>query len=241
MRIPFARLTALLVLPFLLPACEDGSQMRGCPTLPSFDWRYLNLSLEQQTPGDCPVLIGRDSVRLEAGGVVNASQERDLRTALLAIRNSDGRVVGGVERPFESDPNGRWIAAVYTNYWAGTIPLLPDAARFQLYYANQQIGPFATVTITYTDQVRVSISGPGVVQSGSMATWTADIGSGQAPFTYYWYADGLEVGNGESYTAHIGASGWLDLRLDVFDADGHAGSTHDRILINECEPPILRC
>jgi hypothetical protein len=218
--------------------CGDmSSALGGCPTNYSFDWRTLNLGLEHQRPHSCPVLVGADPVRLEAGGVVDATNETSITRTVLAVQNRAGDVVGGRETAFRWNPENRWVAEVNASYQANTIRYTPDAARFQLYRGSTQ-GPSAIMTITYASQVMVNLLGPDAVVRGGSGTWHADVTSGTPPFQYYWYRDWNLVGYGSSYTADAGEGSLIDLRVDVFDAEGHAASATKQVSVHAAtEPP----
>ncbi|MEW5927550.1 MAG: hypothetical protein AB1941_08695 [Gemmatimonadota bacterium] len=121
-----------------------------------------------------------------------------------------------------------------TSYSAGGDNFSPDRAFFRLVHKGGTPGPDATMRITYTSAVSASISGPGAVNDGAQVTYSANVTTGQPPFTYRWYRGWELVGTGASYTDVWQGSGNVDLRLDVIDARGEADSDQRDIAISPC-------
>jgi hypothetical protein len=64
----------------------------------------------------------------------------------------------------------------------------------------------------------ISMGGPDAVQKNTSCTWTAYVSGGRAPYTYYWFRNGVLEGSAATYTK-ISQTGFT-LSLKVVDADG---------------------
>lgn len=223
-------------------AChDDGLGVHSCPTDFSMNWSFYDMRLEHTEPERCPVFITEPSTRLRTGGTVVDGGTRNFYADSLIIRNPRGEFQGGEVLEFFFDPDGRWITAHDVPYFAGTASLAPDKATYgMLAFLPGQSGslPWARMTITYTDAVVASISGPGAVSSGMTATWSASVTAGEPPFTYYWYQDWYLVGTESSYTTEVHGDGPMELRLDVYDARGEATSTLMQVWVSGCGTEI---
>lgn len=220
----------------LLPACHgDALGLHGCPTTYNSMWRTLEFDLEHTEPEDCPIYVPHSGAVRETGAVIVDRGNRDGQSSFLHVTDANGYTVAYVDDPFWWDAYDRWTAATYPSYSAGRVELRPDQAHYfvGLRYSSGTL-PEAWMTLTYTDRVLASISGPGMVSSGSGATYTAKVTTGSAPFRYRWYLDWDSVGSGSSYTTTFWEGGRSELRLDVIDSRGEAASTLKLVTINEC-------
>ncbi|HEX2078987.1 MAG TPA: hypothetical protein VHG08_14790 [Longimicrobium sp.] len=192
------------------------------------------MSVEHQEPTRCPVFIPEPGAIVQTGATVVDGSTRDFTENRLLIVTADGSPLRRKIAIFGYDQQNRWISAPYQDYPAGTAGLRPDQAYFDLTFRSGASGPTAQMSISYTDAVNASISGPSIVQPSGTYTWSASISSGLAPFRYRWYRDWELVGTGFSYTGLAGGDTTL-LRLDVIDARGEVDSHTKRILVNYCE------
>ncbi|HEX8691218.1 MAG TPA: hypothetical protein VF746_02160 [Longimicrobium sp.] len=235
------RTTAILVAGcaiVFLPAChDDGLGLHGCPTEYDQGWRFLQFELQHTDPSTCPVYLSSPGVTRTAGGVIVDPSPRDADVGTLQINDSRGIGVQTAVGDFQDAGNGTWEARLTLSYSAGRVDLKPDKATF-LAWLRSNVLAAADMTITYTDQVRVTIGGPGTVLSGSTATWTADVTAGEPPFTYRWYRDWELVGTEAAYSEEVGGEGRVELRLDVYDSRGEATSLSKSVYVTGCQQVI---
>jgi hypothetical protein len=238
-RIPQLLLAATCVV--ILGAChDDGLNNHSCPLSYSTDWGGHGLNVDHTEPDKCPVYIPEPGTIKTTGAIVFDGGAEEFESAFLDVKDFSGDNVGGPIRPdFQRTSEGRWAAPVYVDYKAGQDALAPDKANFQLVYKGVLPGPKATMTITYRSDVLVSISGPGVVASGTSETYRASPDGGEAPFTYEWYRDWELVSTSDSYTDIFDGDGSVFLRLDVIDARGMAASTFLDIWVSSCLPQVV--
>ena len=237
-RIPQLLLAATCVV--LLGAChEDGLNNHSCPLSYSTDWGGHGLKVDHTEPDGCPVYIPGPGTIKTTGATVFDGGAEEFESAFLSVKDFSGDIVGGPIRPdFRRTSDGRWAAPVYVDYRAGQDNLAPDKADVQLVYKGVLPGPKATMTITYTNDLSTSISGPGVVASGTSETYRASVKTGEAPFTYQWYREWDLVSTSDSYTGSFDTDGIVFLRLDVIDARGMAASTHVDVWVSSCLPQV---
>jgi hypothetical protein len=221
-----------------LPAChDDGLGLHGCPTSYNEGWQFLRFRLEHTDPATCPVYVSSAGVLRTAGGTVVDPSPRDADAATLQVVDANGVGLESTVSGFFETGGGEWEARLAVSYPAGRVDLKPDKATFLAWIGGNPLAA-ADMTITYTDQVRVTIGGPGTVLSGSTATWTADVTAGEPPFTYRWYRDWELVGTEAAYSEEVGGEGRVGLRLDVYDSRGEATSTSKSVYVTGCRQVI---
>lgn len=74
-----------------------------------------------------------------------------------------------------------------------------------------------------------AISGPSTVGANQNNTWTANVTSGIAPYTYKWYKDGSQIGTAQSMTT-MGTYNFV-IKLEVTDAYGQVSSVTKNITV----------
>lgn len=226
----------------IVGAChQDSLGAHGCPVEYSAGWSGRGLDLEHTVPDKCPVFISSAGEIKETGALLIDGGTPEFEEAYLNVKDFSGDPVGLNFVRFQYSTDGRWSAPVFASYSAGRDNFSPDQARFQLTYKGGSPGPDAMMRITYTNAVSASIGGPGTVYDGTEVTFTADVATGQAPFTYRWYRDWDLVGTGSTYTDYWGGSGNVDLRLDVIDARGEADSHQKNITVSSCPEGQREC
>lgn len=219
----------------VLGACHlDSLGGHGCPLEYSAGWAGHGLDLEHTLPEKCPVFLVSAGQQRQTGALVIDGGTAEFQEAYLNVRDFSGDPVGLTFTPFIYSTDGRWSTPVYADFSAGRDNFSPDRAVFRLIYKGGNPGPDATMRITYTNAVSASISGPGTVNDGAQVTYSANVTTGQPPFTYRWYRGWELVGTGASYTDVWLGSGNVDLRLDVIDARGEADSDQRDIAISPC-------
>lgn len=227
----------LLFLPglMILGACHgDSLGAHGCPVEYSAGWSGHGLDLEHTLPERCPVFILSAGQQRQTGALVIDGGTPEFEETYLNVRDFSGDPVGFSFTRFTYSTDGRWSTPLYADFAAGRDTFSPDRAFFRLVYKGGNPGPDATMRITYTNAVSASISGPGMVNDGVQVTYSANVTTGQPPFTYRWYRGWELVGTGASYTDVWRGSGSVDLRLDVIDARGEADSDQRNIAISPC-------
>lgn len=219
----------------ILGACHaDSLGAHGCPVEYSTGWSGHGLDLEHTLPEKCPVFISSPGQQRQTGAIVIDGGSAEFEEAYLNVRDFSGDPVGINFAPFTYSTQGKWSTPVFADYSAGRDNFSPDKAFFRLIYKGGSPGPDATMRITYTNTLSASISGPGTVNDGVEVTYTANVTTGQPPYTYRWYREWGLVGTGASYTDVWRGSGSVDLRLDVIDARGEADSDQRDITISTC-------
>ena len=216
-----------------LPACQgDALDLHGCPTEYSSGWGFAGFELTHTEPTTCPVFLVNPGDVKTTGGVVEDHLAQATDT-YLTVKDYFGAAVGFDHASFQSDFNGNWSAGISTSYPAGRQSGQPDHARFDV-FGFGSLHEWGDMTITYTNQVQASISGPASVFSGGSGSWTANVTTGQPPFTYHWSWEWEPVGTDPSYTGSMNGEGYQKLRLDVYDARGYAASVTRRIYVSPC-------
>lgn len=219
---------------FALPAChDDGLDLHNCATTYTEFWHLLELRLRHTEPSTCPVYIPSAGATRQTGATVEDGGSAEMSELIIKVEDHLRRFVNGDRQNFRRDPEGRWTASVFFSYEAGRVDFQSDFATITAFAPSNFFGE-AVMTITYTNQVRLSVGGPGTVASGSTVTWTANVTAGEPPFTYRWYRDWEMVGTEPSYTEEVNGEGTLKLRLDVRDARGEAASYTKQVLISNC-------
>jgi hypothetical protein len=75
-------------------------------------------------------------------------------------------------------------------------------------------------------ELTVSVSGPDVVWTGHYASWSAQVTSGTAPYTYQWSGANMGTSTQDSFNGYVYYP--FTLYLDVWDASGaHVAVTKD--------------
>lgn len=219
----------------LLACHDDGLRNHSCRTDFSANWYFHNLSVEHTEPAVCPVYIPAPGTPRQTGATIVDAGTREYGSAETRVRNAAGSLLDSKREPFGWDQNNRWVASPSVYYNAGALDLRPDIGRFQLYDFAGGAGPWAEMVITYTDRVKMTLQGPGTVESGSTVTYTAEVTAGEPPFTYQWYQDWEPVGTESSYTTTLtGAGSTVELHVDVTDARGEAASKWKPVSITDC-------
>lgn len=220
----FMNLAAASVLVLGRGACDVDT--RNCQLEATNGSDEYLLEYELLIPSDCPVPLGSPGEWKRAGARVLDYGNRDFAYAQVRVENSDGWRVGNQTALFRTVGEAGF-AEPATEYQAGTGGSLgtPLDRRYDygLFFATNNPGggttfdPYAEVKITYAGSAITNvIDGTSIPPRNSTASWGAAVTGGTPPYSFYWYRDGVLVGNSQYYTGPTGTENFW-LRVAVVD------------------------
>jgi hypothetical protein len=118
--------------------------------------------------------------------------------------------------------NGQPIAgAIGARYYSGLGP----AGTYNLStIATRADNSADTVSMAVTVQLAAQISGPTSPIIGCLDYWSGSASGGTAPYTYYWTANGVQVGGSTEELQYTPTGPRLILNVTATDATGKTGS-----------------
>jgi hypothetical protein len=238
MNLKISRLIPAIFLVFAGAACDDHGDgekngNHNCPLSYSSGWGSYGLSFKHTEPQQCPISLSYRGQKIETGANILDGGERNFRSAVLEVYNSDNEQKQWTANGFFEGIDKRWETNVFASYAAGTGnpgSSLPgdDRTIFKMnewLFGQSGTLPSSTLKVSYNTVVKTSMSGPTYPDTNAWTTWTADPSGGEGGYTYTWYRDWSDtpVSTDASYTGYSGET-HFNLRVDVADGRGYSAS-----------------
>jgi hypothetical protein len=159
---------------------------------------------------------------------VNAVRRRDWLAAGGAIQALAQAILG------DDDIVGTLVVKDSTSY-AGQYPdnthIIMDGSSFN-----------GRATLYFKRTTRsASISGPGVIYSGSGGTWTASSQATVGTVYYTWTVDGEIAQDGTSNSFSYDSGSSFEVGVDARDDQGTVGGAGESVYVSSCPPPQIDC
>ncbi|WP_139240135.1 hypothetical protein [Fodinibius roseus] len=118
-----------------------------------------------------------------------------------------------------------------------------DDAAFGGNHNNLIQNTFAARGVGSFVPLAVSMTGPGIIETGEQGTWNASVSNGNSPYNYTWHrrkprsGPYQQVGTGSSYSGSGNGDQDFELKVVVTDSDTRSGTSMRRVIVGGIDHP----